>query len=148
MSAHAFSSSSSSSSISRTDGKGVGIEETQEDAEEGGEGVPLLRDSLGALACTLETSLDLGSEVITMDSSAHDGDASTAVTADKTGSQVDEAGEAGSRLFIARVDAVEGVEHLDSLASTDGGVALGEGEESRLPLLYWRLGFTTVKDES
>ncbi|PWN19021.1 hypothetical protein BCV69DRAFT_300804 [Microstroma glucosiphilum] len=136
MSAHAFSSRSS------TAGGSVGTDKGQREVEEEGEGegVPLLRDSLGALACTLETSLDLGSEVITMDSSAHD-------RGEGEGQgKVDEAEEAGSRLFIARVDAVEGVQQANCSTGAGGGVE--SDEESKLPLLYWRLGFTTVKQES
>lgn len=147
MSAHAFSRADST----RGEGEGIGTDVGRGTVQEGGGGVPLLRDSLGALACTLETSLDLGSEVITMDSFVAAADSRgdegcEEEGAGEAGSKVDEAGEAGSRLFIARVDAVEGGEHLNSNASAGNGSM--SSEEGRLPLLYWRLGFTTVKDES
>lgn len=89
-------------------------------ARSGSHGVPLLDDSIGCLACSLEGWVDLGrlgrqEERIGMhNEKTEEGDA------------------VGSRLFIARVHAVEGRKEHDK-AST------------KKPLVYWKQKFTSVQ---
>lgn len=90
-------------------------------------GVPLLVDSLGCLACTLHGWVDLGQ--LEEDDSAV---GSSKLDLDMRGRRFDEdsaAAAGGSRLFIAKVDAVE---------------ALSEQGKAATPLVYWKQAFTTT----
>lgn len=84
-------------------------------------GVPVLADSVGALACSLEASVDLSDEGSLDSHHLHHAAKSIQATSIK-----------GSRLFIARVHDVEAI---DSDAS----------RSPRLPLVYWRQTFTSVE---
>lgn len=89
--------------------------------------VPVLSESIGALACSMVTRLDL--QHVTVEAEG-EGSVSRAKGAEQAN---DGEASGGSDLFLARVHAVE-----------DGSLDRPTSEE-RLPLLYWDRDFTTVK---
>lgn len=96
-----------------------------------GAGVPILVDSLGSLACSLQGHIDLDMDPLQIVSPQD---------SSKSGDEV-VAGEAAigkSRLFLARIHAVEG-------GSGTEGKAEQQEEMEKKPLLYWKQGFTTVE---
>lgn len=94
--------------------------------EHGSHGVPYLSDSLGSLACSLEGWVDLSG--LQQSGGGGGGDALADANMFQRGSGED--AQSGSRLFIARVHAVEAHNSID---------------ESRRPLIYWKQRFTTVQ---
>lgn len=98
--------------------------------EETGEPLPLLKGGLGALACSLEGCVDLGGEGLELD---------TGEQVAQQGGERERGASKGSRLFIARVHAVE------SVGRGSEGEVKG-AEEGGKPLVYWRQRFTTIRD--